>query len=483
MPAGDLELVRCRVAAEPDDFHTVEERLRDRVNRVRRADKHDVAQIVGNVHVVIRKGVVLLGVKDFKQGAGGISVVGDAELVHFVQYHDGVGDAALFNAVHDPAGHRADVGPAVAADVSFVAHAAKAHTHIFPVQSLCDALSDTGLAGARSADEQKDRARLLLFEIHDGDLLDDALLHFFESEMIFLQNGFGFGQIDCLRLLLLPGQTCDKIQIVVQHSRFGSAVRLLFETVKDLQGLALRGLVHTGLFDLDLELADVRHLFGMHFVEFPLQQLHLLLDRGFLVDLLIILLLCAGSLSGHLGDLHELVDCLLEHLKTLFMAVLRQNLVFLLRAHFEPDGHGHGNFTDGVELVEIAHSLLSPLKPLPALLQVGLELLKMSLLYAPVQIFDLLAAGNSQLNSMIWVHPDHIEVDSSCGADLHIAFLVHFFDKAGNADRIEAVLGHILAVLLLLAGQKHYAVVDLRVSSGQMPVLVRLQIYVGVRNH
>ena len=32
VPAGDLELVRGRVAAEADDFHTVEKRLRNRVN-------------------------------------------------------------------------------------------------------------------------------------------------------------------------------------------------------------------------------------------------------------------------------------------------------------------------------------------------------------------------------------------------------------------------------------------------------------------
>ena len=432
---------------------------------------------------MVGKGVVLLRVEDLKQSARGISVIGDAELVYFVQHHDRIGDAALLDAVHDPAGHRADVGSAVAADISFVAHAAEAHAHIFPVQRFRDALSDTCLAGARSADEQKDRAGLLLFEIHDSDLLNDALLHFFESEVILFKNSFRLGQIDVLRLLLLPGKLRDKIQIVVEHARLSAAVRLLFETVENFQRLSLRGLVHARFFDLDLELADIRHLLGVHLVEFPLQKFHLLLDRGLLVDLLVLLLLRACSLGGHLGDLHELVDRLLEHLKTLLVAVLCQNLVFLLCAHLEPDGHSHSNFADRVELVEIAHRLLAPLKALPALLKVGLELLEMSLFYAFVEILDLLAAGNRQFNSVIRVYPDNIEVDSSCGSDLHIAFLVHFFDKTGNANWIETILGHVLAVLLFLAGQEHYAVVDLRIPAGQVPVLVRLQINIGVRNH
>ena len=88
MALCDLKLVRSCISLELDDLHAVEKGLRDRIERVRRADKKHVGQVVGSIHVVVGKGIVLFRIENFKQGAGGISVVGDGELVDLIQNHD-----------------------------------------------------------------------------------------------------------------------------------------------------------------------------------------------------------------------------------------------------------------------------------------------------------------------------------------------------------------------------------------------------------
>ena len=451
MPSRDLEFVGSRVAVEPDHLHTVEKRLRDRVDRVRRADEHDVGKIVRHIHIVVRKRVVLLRIEHFEQRTRRISVVRDPQLIHFVEHHDRIGNTALLDPVHDPAGHRSDISPAVAADIRLIPHAAEADADIFPVQRFRNALSDTCLAGARCADKQEDRTRLLFFEIHDRDLLNNTLLDLFESEVVLLKHLLRLLEIDLLHLLFFPVQPGDKIQIIIEHARLRAAVRLLLEPAQHLECLRLGRFVHPGLFDLELEFADIRHLLGVHFIEFPLQELHLLFDRGLLVDLLIILLLRAGGLGRHFGDFHELIDCLLQHFQSLLVTVLCQNIVFLRSAHLEPDGHGDSDLTDRMELFQISHRLLAPFKSFPVFLQICLEPLEMRLLYTFLQIFDLFTSRYRQFDRVIGIDPDDIEIDPSGCPDDHISFRIDFIDKTGHTDREKAVLRHILAVLLFFA--------------------------------
>ena len=57
----------------------------------------------------------------------------------------------------DPARHRADVGPPVAANLGLVAHAAERHAGHLAAQRPCDRLREAGLADARRSDEAEDR--------------------------------------------------------------------------------------------------------------------------------------------------------------------------------------------------------------------------------------------------------------------------------------------------------------------------------------
>ena len=70
----------------------------------------------------------------------------------------GLSRAGLAQLGDDAAGHGADVGAAVAADVGLVAHAAERDADELAAHRLGDDLAERRLADARRADEAEDRA-------------------------------------------------------------------------------------------------------------------------------------------------------------------------------------------------------------------------------------------------------------------------------------------------------------------------------------
>lgn len=88
------------------------------------AIKRTCEKVVLNVEIVILEGVVLLGVEDFQQRAGGVAAEVRGHLVDLVEHDDRVLRAGLLHRLNDLAGERADVGAAMTADLGFVADAA-----------------------------------------------------------------------------------------------------------------------------------------------------------------------------------------------------------------------------------------------------------------------------------------------------------------------------------------------------------------------
>ena len=71
---------------------------------------------------------------------GGVAAEIGAELVDLVEHHDRVARAGLAELGDDAAGHGADVGPAVAADVGLVAHAAQGDADELAAHRFGDAI-------------------------------------------------------------------------------------------------------------------------------------------------------------------------------------------------------------------------------------------------------------------------------------------------------------------------------------------------------
>ena len=84
----------------------------------------DFGQIERQVQIVIRKGVILLGVQGFQQGRRRIPAKVGAQLVDLIHHKDWIVGAACFEALDDTTGHGADVGSPMAPNLGFVADAA-----------------------------------------------------------------------------------------------------------------------------------------------------------------------------------------------------------------------------------------------------------------------------------------------------------------------------------------------------------------------
>src|SRR5215211_2677498 len=154
---GDLELLLLGVAGQLDDLHPVAQRARDRVERVRGGDEHHAREVVGDVQVVVAERRVLLGVEHLEHRAGRVDAVVRTHLVDLVDHEDRVLRAGVAQRADHHPGHRADVGPPVAADLRLVADAAGADALEPAAHRAGDRAPERGLADAGRADEAQDR--------------------------------------------------------------------------------------------------------------------------------------------------------------------------------------------------------------------------------------------------------------------------------------------------------------------------------------
>ena len=106
------------------EYLAVQQRL-GHVKAVGGGDEHHLAEVVVDLQIVVVEGVVLFRIQHLQQGAGRVATPVGAHLVDLVEQEEGVGGLGLFHRLDDLAGHRADVGAAVAADLGLVTHAAE----------------------------------------------------------------------------------------------------------------------------------------------------------------------------------------------------------------------------------------------------------------------------------------------------------------------------------------------------------------------
>ena len=84
----------------------------------------------------------------------------------------------------------------MAADLGLVAHAADREPDELPAERVRDRVAERGLADAGRADEAEDLPRDLLAQLGDGEVLDDAVLHLLEVEMVGVEHLTGVLEIE-----------------------------------------------------------------------------------------------------------------------------------------------------------------------------------------------------------------------------------------------------------------------------------------------
>ena len=273
--ARDLDLLILGVAGDADDLHAVHQGRRD-VERVRRRDEHHARKIVVDLEIVVVEGVVLLGVEHLEQRRRRIAAEIGAHLVHLVEQEQRVRRLRLPHRLDDLAGHRADIGPAVTADLGFVTHAAERHAHEIAAGRLRDRLAERGLADAGRSDQAQDRAGQLVGALLHGEILDDALLDLLQAVVIRVEGLLGLLEVLLDLRLLVPRDRQQPVEIVAHDRRLGGHRRHLAELLELVVRLVARFLRELGLLDLVFEFGEL--VLAVLVAQLLLDRLHLLVE-------------------------------------------------------------------------------------------------------------------------------------------------------------------------------------------------------------
>ena len=211
--AGNVVFFHAGVAGQLDHVHAVTQGAGDAAKVVGGGDKEHMAQIERDIDEMIVEGAVLLRVQRFQQGCGRVAAEVACQLVDLVQQHEGVRALGRDHGSDDLAGHRADVGAAVAADLGFIPHAAKADAHILAAQTFGDGACNTGLAHARRAYKADDLCLHVRCQLAHGQRFQNAVLHLFQAVVVAVQNLLCAADIKVIHCKGVPRQVKAGVQI------------------------------------------------------------------------------------------------------------------------------------------------------------------------------------------------------------------------------------------------------------------------------
>ncbi len=206
MALCDLHFFLERVAVHLDDLHAVAQRRMDGAEGVCRGHEHHAAEVVLHLHVVVVEGVVLLRVQHFEERAGRVAMEVLAHLVDLVQNEERVARSGLLEALDQAAGHGADVRFAVPAYLGLIVQAAQTHAHVLAPEGLRHALAQAGLAHAGRAVQANDRGLHVTLQLQHGKVLDKALLHLLQAEVVAVEDLLGVLQVELIGAVFAPRQ-------------------------------------------------------------------------------------------------------------------------------------------------------------------------------------------------------------------------------------------------------------------------------------
>ena len=296
----DADLLLHQVARDVDHLHAVAQRRGYIAHVVGRGDEEHFRQVVFHVEVVVVESRVLLRVEHLQQRARRIAVVRNRNLVHLVEDDDRIGRPAPLDGLDDAARHGADVGAAVSADLRLVVQTAQRDAAEFAAQRRGDRLAQRRLAHARRAVEAQDRGLEVAFELDDGQVFEQPVLHLLQSEVVVVEPRAGRLQIEIILRNFVPRQVEHQLQVGHLHRifRHGGVEpldlrKLLFEGLGHLLRPVLLGRLFAHLLDVGVLAVAQLVLYGAHLL---LQIVVALL----LVDLLLHALL---NLALQLGEL------------------------------------------------------------------------------------------------------------------------------------------------------------------------------------
>ncbi len=316
--ARDVLLVLPRVTRELDDLEAIAERPRDRIELVRGRDEQHLGEVEVDLEVVVAERRVLLRVQDLEQRRRRVAPKIVAELVDLVEHEHRVVGPGLLDALDDATRQRADVRAPVTADLGLVAHAAERDATELAADRARDAASERRLADARGTREAQDRALLVVLQLADRHVLDDALLDLVEIVVVLVEALAHLGQLDVIVGRHRPRQLDEPLEVRARDRVLRARRLHALQAIELLARDLLRLFGELGLRDLLAELLEITAAI-VELAELFLDRLELLAQH--------VLALVAAHLLLYLG-VDPLAD--LQHLE-----LARQELEDLARAGLE----------------------------------------------------------------------------------------------------------------------------------------------------
>src|SRR5439155_10503874 len=172
-------------------------------------------------------------------------------------------------------GHGADVGAPVSADLGLVPNAPDRDADKLPSERARDRLAEGGLPDARRPDEAEDRARRVLLQLRDGEVLDDALLDLLEVVVVLVENRAGMPEVQVVLGRRPPREREDPLEVGPDHPVLGRGRRELCQAVELPASLLVGFVGELRLLDLGAQLGDLGLLL-VTLTELVLDRLQLL---------------------------------------------------------------------------------------------------------------------------------------------------------------------------------------------------------------
>src|SRR5262245_44085645 len=160
-------------------------------------------------------------------------------------------------------------------DFRLVAHAAERYANELALERSRDRLRQRRLSDSGRPSETQNGAFDVRVQLADGQVLEDAVLGFFQTGVIRIEDVFGLRQVDDFLGALLPRQRDQPVHVGARNRVFGSGYRHSCEAVQFAQRFLPHGFRHACRIDLFLQLLDVLGLI-VAFAELLLNRLELL---------------------------------------------------------------------------------------------------------------------------------------------------------------------------------------------------------------
>ena len=198
----------------------------------------------------------------------------------------------------------------------------------------------------------------------------------------------------------------------------------------------------------------------MHLIEFLLKVLHLLLDRRFAVELLIIFLLSCLRCRLHVSQLDSFPQKSFKCMETSFLRILFQHLEEILFLIIHPGRHRSTDGPDGIPIARKCAQHRLPLIPFGKFKYALSDFPETLLSLCFIQVEHIRFSGHRHAYIAVGHHNDFLDIHTVAEIHGNKTVAVRLGHAARSADIVKAVPGKFAAGHLVFLKQNSHLISD-----------------------